>query len=82
MSDANWKDLKATFLEAYDENCDGKFYKKKIKSYEIRRIFIFVLKGKISVNELADILPVEENFLLLFRRDNPLDSSVEFMKVK
>ena len=25
---------------------------------------------------------MEENFLLLFRFDNPLDSSVEFMKVK
>lgn len=24
---------------------------------------------------------MEENFLLLFRFDNPLDSSVEFMKV-
>ncbi|KAG1709745.1 Calbindin-32 [Nymphon striatum] len=29
---------------------------------------------------LAQILPTEENFLLLFRFDNPLDSSVEFMK--
>lgn len=25
---------------------------------------------------------MEENFLLLFRFDNPLDSSVEFMKVR
>jgi hypothetical protein len=25
---------------------------------------------------------MEENFLLLFRFDNPLESSVEFMKVK
>lgn len=38
-------------------------------------------KGKISVHEMADILPMEENFLLLFRRDNPLESSIEFMKV-
>lgn len=37
--------------------------------------------GKIDIAELAAILPTEENFLLLFRRDNPLESSVEFMKV-
>ena len=32
-------------------------------------------------SQLAQLLPMEENFLLLFRFDNPLDSSVEFMKV-
>ena len=31
--------------------------------------------------QLAQLLPMEENFLLLFRLDNPLESSVEFMKV-
>ena len=31
--------------------------------------------------QLAQLLPMEENFLLLFRFDNPLESSVEFMKV-
>lgn len=31
--------------------------------------------------QLAEILPTEENFLLLFRKDNPLESSVDFMKV-
>lgn len=36
---------------------------------------------KIEISELAQILPTEENFLLLFRRDNPLESSVEFMRV-
>lgn len=30
---------------------------------------------------MAKILPTEENFILLFHRDNPLDSSVEFMRV-
>ncbi|RTG89062.1 uncharacterized protein DC041_0011578 [Schistosoma bovis] len=29
---------------------------------------------------MAKILPTEENFILLFHRDNPLDSSVEFMR--
>jgi Ca2+-binding EF-hand superfamily protein len=30
---------------------------------------------------LAQLLSIEENFLLLFRFDNPLESSVEFMKI-
>lgn len=30
---------------------------------------------------MAQLLPIEENFFLLFRIDNPLESSVEFMKV-
>ncbi|KAK2724678.1 hypothetical protein QYM36_001243, partial [Artemia franciscana] len=30
---------------------------------------------------MAQLLPMEENFFLLFRFDNPLDSSVEFMKI-
>ena len=38
--------------------------------------------GKIDIREMAQLLPMEENFLLLFRFDNPLESSVEFMKVK
>ncbi|KAL3858753.1 hypothetical protein ACJMK2_009006 [Sinanodonta woodiana] len=37
--------------------------------------------GKIDIVELAQILPMEENFLLFFRRNNPLESSVEFMKI-
>ena len=31
--------------------------------------------------QLAQLLPMEENFLLLFRFDNPLESSVEFMRL-
>ena len=38
--------------------------------------------GKIDIREMAQLLPMEENFLLLFRFDNPLESSVEFMKVQ
>merc|ERR1719210_509020 len=52
-------ELKQCFLEAYDDNNDG----------------------KIEIRELAQLLPMEENFLLLFRFDNPLESSVEFMKL-
>ncbi|XP_052122094.1 calbindin-32 isoform X1 [Frankliniella occidentalis] len=59
MSDAMLLELKQCFMEAYDDNQDG----------------------KIDIRELAQLLPMEENFLLLFRFDNPLDSSVEFMKI-
>lgn len=35
------------------------------------------------VFQLANmILPEDENFLLIFRREAPLDNSVEFMKVR
>lgn len=37
--------------------------------------------GKLSVQELAEILPTEESFLLLFRMENYLDSCGDFMKV-
>ncbi|CAF0777016.1 unnamed protein product [Didymodactylos carnosus] len=59
IPDSVLHELKECFLEAYDENADG----------------------KIEIGELAEILPTEENFLLLFRKDNPLESSVDFMKV-
>lgn len=59
IPDSVLKELKESFLDAYDENDDG----------------------KIEISELAEILPTDENFLLLFRKDNPLESSVEFMKV-
>jgi len=59
VSDSMLGELKQCFLEAYDDNKDG----------------------KIDIRELAQLLPMEENFLLLFRFDNPLDSSVEFMKL-
>lgn len=36
--------------------------------------------GKIDIRELAQLLPMEEKFLLLFRRDHPVESSVEFMQ--
>jgi len=59
ISDTMLSELKTCFLEAYDDNKDG----------------------KIDIRELAQLLPMEENFLLLFRFDNPLESSVEFMRL-
>ena len=38
--------------------------------------------GKISVQEMAEILPTEENFLVLFRRENWFDSGAYFMIVR
>ncbi|XP_008570081.1 PREDICTED: secretagogin [Galeopterus variegatus] len=38
--------------------------------------------GRIQMKELAGMfLSADENFLLLFRRETPLDSSVEFMRI-
>lgn len=37
--------------------------------------------GKISVDEMAEILPPEENFQLIFKRDNCDISTAEFIKV-
>ncbi|XP_037941518.1 calbindin-32 [Teleopsis dalmanni] len=59
VTDTMLGELKSCFMEAYDDNQDG----------------------KIDIRELAQLLPMEENFLLLFRFDNPLESSVEFMKI-
>ncbi|XP_016348759.1 secretagogin-like isoform X1 [Sinocyclocheilus anshuiensis] len=37
---------------------------------------------RLAIHELANmILPEDENFLLIFRREAPLDNSVEFMKI-
>lgn len=37
--------------------------------------------GRIDIRELAQLLPLEEGFKLLFKFENQVDSSVEFMKV-
>ncbi|XP_074593098.1 calbindin-32-like [Brevipalpus obovatus] len=59
FTEATLAELKECFMEAYDDNRDG----------------------RIEIRELAQLLPLEESFLLLFRFDNPLESSVEFMKI-
>jgi calretinin len=52
-------ELKKAFLEAYDDDSNG----------------------KITLEELAEILPTDQNFLLLFRHKNQTVSTSEFMKV-
>ncbi|XP_067930116.1 calbindin-32-like [Watersipora subatra] len=37
--------------------------------------------NRIDIREMAQVLPTDENFLVLFQLDHPLDSSVDFMKV-
>ncbi|XP_074542316.1 secretagogin-like [Halichoeres trimaculatus] len=38
--------------------------------------------GRLLINQVASVmLSEEENFLLLFRRETPLDNSVEFMRI-
>ncbi|KAK3558658.1 hypothetical protein QTP86_023107, partial [Hemibagrus guttatus] len=40
------------------------------------------VEGRLQIHQVASIfLSEEENFLLLFRRDTPLDNSVEFMRI-
>ncbi|OQV14148.1 Calbindin-32 [Hypsibius exemplaris] len=36
--------------------------------------------GRISIQELSALLPTDQTFLLIFRFDNPLESSEDFMK--
>jgi Ca2+-binding EF-hand superfamily protein len=36
--------------------------------------------GKISIQELSNLLPTDQNFLLIFRFDNPLTSTEDFMQ--
>ncbi|KAA0702933.1 Secretagogin [Triplophysa tibetana] len=53
---------------------------------EIKKSFMsaydITADGRLQIQELANmILPEDENFLLIFRREAPLDNSVDFMKI-
>jgi len=37
--------------------------------------------NRIDIREMAQILPTDENFLVLFQLDHPVESSVDFMKI-
>jgi Ca2+-binding EF-hand superfamily protein len=78
-------ELKECFMEAYDDNQDGKIDIREVIKLSNLRIECSKDAGvnirRIFPCQLAQLLPMEQNFLLLFRFDNPLDSSVEFMKV-
>ncbi|KPP71688.1 secretagogin-like [Scleropages formosus] len=56
----------------------------KVQQLKTRFMSVYDLTadGRLQIQELANmILPEDENFLLLFRRETPLDNSVEFMKI-
>ncbi|NXK07687.1 SEGN protein, partial [Herpetotheres cachinnans] len=53
-----------------------------IKSKQKGLVFLFFFNVFFFFFQLANmILPDDENFLLLFRRETPLDNSVEFMRI-
>uniref|UniRef100_A0A8D0CUE6 Secretagogin n=1 Tax=Sander lucioperca TaxID=283035 RepID=A0A8D0CUE6_SANLU len=76
-------------LDAFFQHMLEKFGMKEINEDKIRRLrerFMSACDttadGRLQIQELATImLPEEENFLLLFRRETPLDNSVEFMRI-
>ncbi|XP_077096602.1 secretagogin-like [Siphateles boraxobius] len=62
-------------LETFDEQQLQKIRETILSSCE-------VTGGRLSMEQLAAVvLPEEENFLLLFRRETPLENSVEFMRI-
>ncbi|NXM16976.1 SEGN protein, partial [Ploceus nigricollis] len=49
---------------------------------QLMSVYNVTTDGRLQIQELANmILPDDENFLLLFRRETPLDNSVEFMRI-
>ncbi|XP_054461601.1 secretagogin-like isoform X1 [Anoplopoma fimbria] len=78
-------------LDAFFQHMLEKFGKKKeeITEDKIRRLrerfmsaYDTAADQRLQIQELAILmLPEEENFLLLFRRETPLDNSVEFMRI-
>ncbi|XP_072529651.1 secretagogin-like [Salminus brasiliensis] len=54
----------------------------KLMEEKLKRLRTSSTDGHLHIQEMATImLPEEENFLLLFRRETPLDNSVEFMRI-
>ncbi|ETN62960.1 calbindin-32 [Anopheles darlingi] len=82
LTDEMLVELKSCFMEAYDDNQDGKI---DIREHNDLLHLQTDATGDndmlLCSADLAQLLPMEENFLLLFRFDNPLESSVEFMKI-
>uniref|UniRef100_A0A8D2ZNY6 Secretagogin n=1 Tax=Scophthalmus maximus TaxID=52904 RepID=A0A8D2ZNY6_SCOMX len=63
--------------------------KEKVTDEQVQRLkqrfmsaYDVTADGKLQIQELANmILPEDENFLLVFRREAPLDNSVDFIKI-
>ncbi|XP_074841556.1 secretagogin [Carettochelys insculpta] len=66
----------STFQDAITEEKLQKVKERFMSAYDV------TADGRLQIHELAYmILPEDENFLLLFRRETPLDNSVEFMRI-
>lgn len=61
--------------EPLDESLLDELKKAFMDAYDNNR------DGRIDIRELAQLLPIEESFKLLFKFENQVESSVEFMKV-
>uniref|UniRef100_A0A182YQ96 EF-hand domain-containing protein n=1 Tax=Anopheles stephensi TaxID=30069 RepID=A0A182YQ96_ANOST len=84
LTDEMLVELKSCFMEAYDDNQDGKIDIRERDNFMMQYIIgqpVVMMMVPLLYFQLAQLLPMEENFLLLFRFDNPLESSVEFMKI-
>ncbi|XP_062385710.1 secretagogin-like [Sardina pilchardus] len=58
----------------------------EVKLHKLKENFMSLydssMDGRLQIQEVANmLLPEDENFLLLFRRETPLNSSVEFMRI-
>ncbi|XP_066523885.1 secretagogin-like [Hoplias malabaricus] len=54
----------------------------KLLEEKLQRLRASSTGGRLHIHQLTSVLlPEEESFLLLFRRETPLDNSVEFMRI-
>jgi len=74
------------FLKEYLVNIAGLSSKEALSPKVLQELAVAFLAehdrnkdGKISIQEMSTLLPTDQNFLLIFRFDNPLDSSEDFM---
>ncbi|KAJ7338592.1 hypothetical protein JRQ81_012494 [Phrynocephalus forsythii] len=64
--------------------CESTITKEKVQKVKERFMSAYdvTADGRLQIQELANmVLSEDENFLLLFRRETPLDNSVEFMRI-
>jgi Ca2+-binding EF-hand superfamily protein len=59
----------------FSETALLKFKNDFLKEYDLNA------DGKLTVDEMAELLPVDENLIFLFQRNNPLESTADFLKI-
>lgn len=71
--------LKQRFLDVHDKNRDGKI---DIKEASVQSCVSFEEElCNRQIFQLAKLLPLDENFFLIFRYNIPLESGVDFIRV-